>query len=124
MGKLPRAGLLLLTSPAYLLAVLGSWLVYGLVVLFAYLDWKQLKDRGVPAPFHWAWAFLSNYVYAIGRGVVVQRRTGHGRIVMWIAIAMLVLIMLAGFGIAIAAVTSVLSQIPFSELPQSGLRAT
>jgi hypothetical protein len=30
----------------------------------------------VPRPFHWAFAFISSYVYPIGRSVVVKRRTG------------------------------------------------
>ena len=56
------SGTALMTSPAYLLASFGGWIIYGLCALFAYLDGKQLKAAGVPAPFHFAWVFLSSIV--------------------------------------------------------------
>ena len=86
-----------LLSPGYLLSSVGGWLVYGLCVWFAYLDWRELGRRGVPRPFHWAWTFLSSAVYGIGRSVVVRRRTGHGISPMWATIATLVV----SFGVAI-----------------------
>lgn len=57
-----------LFSPGYLIALLGGWLVYGLSVWFAYLDFTELNTRQVPQPFHWAWTFLSSAVYVIGSG--------------------------------------------------------
>lgn len=72
-----RAMMSVFVSPGYLLAVLGGWLVYGLSVFFAYRDFKALESAGVPRPFHWAFAFISSYVYPIGRSVVVKRRTGR-----------------------------------------------
>lgn len=87
----------MLFSPGYLVAVLGGWISYGLCVWFAYLDWRELGRRGVPRPFHWAWTFLSSAVYAIGRSVVVRKRTGHGSSPMWATIATLVI----SFGAAI-----------------------
>jgi hypothetical protein len=66
-------------TPAYFLDVALGLLFYGLVVVFAYLDWRALKDRGVQRPFHWAFAFIPwQIVYVIGRAVVVARRTGSG----------------------------------------------
>jgi len=54
----------------------------GLSVLFAFLDWRQLRARGIEKPFHWAWAFfvfiISAGVYVIGRGIVLRRQTGKG----------------------------------------------
>lgn len=72
-----RAMMGVLLSPAYLLTVIGGWVVYGLSVFFAYRDYKFLQNAGVPRPFHWAFAFISSYVYPIGRSVVVKRRTGR-----------------------------------------------
>ncbi|SOE70474.1 Protein of unknown function [Salinibacterium xinjiangense] len=82
------AQLEMLTSPGYLALVLTGFLTYGLCALFAFLDRKALIERGVPRPFHWAWTFLSSPAYAIGRSVIVRRRTGRGIAPMWAAIAM------------------------------------
>jgi hypothetical protein len=106
------ASLSLLTSPAYVTSVLGGLLVYALVVVSAYLDWRELSRRGVPAPFHWAWTFLSSYVYGIGRGVVTRRRGAGGEVVMWVAIGVIVLSTLLGVGIALSVLGAVLSQVP------------
>jgi hypothetical protein len=112
--------LALYTSPAYLTSLIGGWLAWALAVVLAYLDFKALRDRGVPAPFHWAWAFLSSVVYAIGRGIVTNRRMGKGIVVMWVAIALLVLSIGIGFTIAGMVIAEVFSQLPeLSELPSS-----
>ena len=71
--------------------VLG-YVVYGLSVFFAYRDMKQLADRGVPKPFHWAFAFIGGVVYTIGRSVIVKRRTGRGHAPLWAEIAVFLLI--------------------------------
>jgi Protein of unknown function (DUF2510) len=110
----PTAQLAVFTSPAYWISVLGGWICYGLAVVFAYLDWKELGRRGVPSPFHWAWTFLSSYVYGIGRGVVVQRRTGGGIVVMWVAIGVLALSIVLGIVISIVVFAAVIAQVPFS----------
>ncbi|WP_309619997.1 DUF2510 domain-containing protein [Salinibacterium sp.] len=90
-GSSTRAQLQIFTSPGYIITVVGGWLTYGLCVLFAFLDRKELIARGVPRPFHWAWTFLYSPVYVIGRSVIVRRRTGGGIAPMWAAIAALVL---------------------------------
>jgi hypothetical protein len=73
----------LLLSPFYWAAIVLSYVVYGLVVFFAFRDYKELAGRGVPRPFHWAFAFIGGVVYAIGRSVVVHRRTGDGHQPIW-----------------------------------------
>lgn len=85
------SALRLFVSPGYLIAMLGGWVGYGLCVWFAYRDFEELAARGVPRPFHWAWAFLSSIVYVIGRSVVVRRRTGTGSAPLWAAIASIAL---------------------------------
>jgi hypothetical protein len=108
------------TSPAYLLSVIGGWVAYALAVVLAFLDFRTLRGRGVPSPFHWAWSFLSPYVYAIGRGVVTNRRTGKGIAVVWVAVGLIVLGLIAGFVLAAVVFTAVFSQISeVSQLPTS-----
>jgi hypothetical protein len=108
------------TSPAYLASVFGGWVIYAIVVFLAYLDWKTLRDRGVPAPFHWAWAFLSYIVYAIGRGVVTNNRTGKGIVVVWVAVGVLLIGVVIGFVVAGVVISAVFSELPeLSDLPTS-----
>ncbi len=82
-------------QPAILAAYAISFLVMALTILFAFLDWRELKRRGVPAPFHWAFSFLAlagfGIVYPIGRSVVVKRRTGVSDRVLLVAILTIVL---------------------------------
>lgn len=78
-------------------ALLGvGWLIYGISAWFAYLDFRELSRRGFVRPFHWAWIFLSSWVYVIGRTVVVGRRGGRGAAPLWVFIALQV----AGFILA------------------------
>lgn len=101
-------------SPGYVVIMLSSWVLYALLVVFAALDYRALKSRGVPQPFHWAWGFL-NPVYPIGRAVVVRRRTGSGIWPMWGAIAVLA----AGLIISIVFMIY-LMQIVFAYIPIAG----
>lgn len=64
-----------------LLMDLLALVIYGLTVMFAYFDWRELQRRGFARPFHWAWAFLAPMVYVIGRTVVAHRR--GARDAMW-----------------------------------------
>ena len=84
-------------------------LVYGIYVVLAVLDYRTLKARGVPRPFHWAWAFLSPLVYIIGRTVVVRRRTGKGMAPMWVIIVTLVVTMIVAFAIVIPILTEAIN---------------
>jgi hypothetical protein len=99
------------TSPFYLIAVLGGWLTYGLCVWFAYLDWKHLGAVGVPRPFHWAFTFLGSVIYAIGRSVVVRKRTGHGSAPMWAAIGTIVLMFVYVIYLTVIIMTAAFSSI-------------
>lgn len=73
-----------LLSPFYWISIVLSYVVYGFGVFFAYRDGKELTARGVPKPFHWAFAFLGGVVYAIGRSIIVARRTGTGHAPIWV----------------------------------------
>lgn len=97
-------------APAYWLAMVTSWAVYGLGVLFAYFDYQELTKRGVPKPFHWAWSFLTS-VYPIGRSVVVKRRTGTGSAPMWAAIGVIALSLVISFVITGIVMASVLDMV-------------
>lgn len=63
--------------------------LYGIFVVLAVFDYRSLKARGVPRPFHWAFCFLGSLVYIIGRTVVVRRRTGAGLAPLWLFIIVL-----------------------------------
>lgn len=57
-----------------------SYVAAAAFIVFSWLDWRELRRRGVPAPFHWAWSFFALLgtgaaVYVIGRTVVLRRRT-------------------------------------------------
>jgi hypothetical protein len=104
--------LALYTSPAYLVSVLLSWVSYGATVLFAVLDVRELKKRGVPQPFHWAFAFLTSIVYVIGRSVVVKRRTGGGLGPLWAYIVVYALGIVAGIVLSVLIFQYMLASFP------------
>ena len=100
----------LIASPAYLLTSLGGWVLTGLIVLFAFFDWRTLSRLAVPRPFHWAWAFLG-VVYPIGRSVVIRRRTGHGIAPLWISIGIMVLSFVLTIAIFVGMMTTMFGQL-------------
>lgn len=111
----------LFASPAYLALLALGWIGTGAMIGFAYLDWRELKRRGVPQPFHWAYIFLtlavSFAVYTIGRAVVAHRRTGTGLSVMWATIGLIVggtVVVLTYMIIVVQQVFDMLSSVPFS----------
>lgn len=71
-------------SPLLWISTILNYAIYGLSVFFAYRDVRELTARGVPKPFHWAFAFIGAAVYAIGRSVIVARRTGKGYAPVWV----------------------------------------
>lgn len=101
----------LLLSPGYLFSVVGGVVAFALSVWFAYLDYRELERRGVPRPFHWAFAFISYAVYPIGRSVVVQKRTGHGITPMWVSIGLMVAVFIGSIAFSVYIFSSVLSQL-------------
>ncbi|CAL4859203.1 DUF2510 domain-containing protein [Microbacterium sp. MM2322] len=85
----PSSGL---TPAGGIVAGLASLIVVDLVlvafaVLFAWLDHRTLRRRGIEAPFAWGWsalaAVLTLGVYVVGRTVIVHRRTGRGLAPLW-----------------------------------------
>lgn len=115
----PNASLTQFTYPGYALVQLLNFLVYGATVVFAWLDWRALKQRGIVKPFHWAWAFLSSIVYVIGRSVVVRRRARGGLAPLWVFIAVVVVGFVISAVVVGSAFTDVLSSVDLSELPSS-----
>lgn len=112
-----RAQFELMTSPGAILLTVGGWVITAAVIVASYLDWRWLKAAGVPKPFHWAFAFfsLAGYpVYAIGRAVVTQRRTGQGIAVMWIAIALIVVVFIVSIVWAVSMLSAIMSQLPYT----------
>jgi Protein of unknown function (DUF2510) len=101
-------------SPAYLLTFLSSWFIYAVCVVFGLLDWRELKARGVPKPFHWAWSFFVIIVgwpavYVIGRTVVAKRRTGAGMAPLWVFIGLEVVAFVVSLIVVISALIELLS---------------
>ncbi|WP_185275357.1 DUF2510 domain-containing protein [Leifsonia shinshuensis] len=113
------ANLALLSSPAYIVNGLLSWLVFGLSVVFSWLDYRALENRGVDRPFHWAWSFLAWPVYTIGRAVIVRRVAGgRGSGVLWASIAVLAISVAAGIAAALILSSAILQTI--HQLPPAG----
>ena len=108
------ASLALYSSPGYLLSQGLSFVIYALTVVFAALDVRELKRRGVPQPFHWAFSFLTTIVYIIGRSVVVKRRTGGGMAPLWIYIGEMVLGLIAGVVLAALLIQYMAAALPVS----------
>ncbi len=101
-------------SPAYLLTIVASLVCYVLGIVFAVLDHRELGRRGVPRPFHWAFAFLSYYVYPIGRAVVVNSRTGRGLSVLWATVGVFVGSILLSVLLSVIIVIEVFANVPTS----------
>jgi len=77
----------LIGGPMYFLVMALNWLIAAAVIVFSWLDYRELGRRGVERPFHWAWSFLG-IVYPIGRSVVVRGVAGgRGLAPLWVAIA-------------------------------------
>lgn len=101
-----------LVSPAYVLSMLLGILSYAGTIVAAFLDHRELQRRGVPRPFHWAFGFLSYWVYGIGRGVVTNRRVGRGIVITWVSVGLLVLSFVLGLVLSFVLIFAVFSQIP------------
>lgn len=95
-------------SPSYLALLAGSWGTYLVTALFAFLDWRALKQR-IDRPFHFAWVFLYSPIYMIGRPIVARRRAGGGLGVIWAYIASVVLATIIGSAILFSQMASVFS---------------
>ncbi|WAB80877.1 DUF2510 domain-containing protein [Microcella daejeonensis] len=100
----PTTGELLTNGLGFAAWVLG--------ILFAFLDWRELKKRRVDKPFHFAWSILLSLVYVIGRSVVVKRRIGTGLAPLWTAVAVTVLNIVVVVGVTIQLTAAVISELP------------
>lgn len=101
-------------SPAYLVLTLSGWFIAAVCVVFAVLDWRDLRHRGIQKPFHWAWSFFVLVigwpaVYMIGRSVIVRRRTGAGLAALWVFVALQVVAFVTISIVAIIAFVEFLS---------------
>lgn len=77
----------LLGGPIYFVVLGLSWVLTAAMIVFSWLDYRELLRRGMERPFHWAWSFLG-IVYPIGRSVVVRGVAGgRGLAPLWVAIA-------------------------------------
>jgi len=96
--------------------MLAGYLLSGIGVLLGWLDWRELRRRGVPKPFHWAWGFFvfaggGILVTLIGRSVVIRRRTGRGLAPLWAGIAAYVVVFVATIVWVVYFVTSLIGSI-------------
>ena len=100
------------SDPGYLVEQGTGWLIYGVSVLFAFLDRRVLLQRGFDRPFHWAWTFLGGIVYIIGRSVIVRRRSGRGLLPIWVYIAVFVVSMIVVIAKIVGAVSTAMAVTP------------
>jgi hypothetical protein len=100
--------------PIYVVASALGFVIYLLCVLFAFLDWRALGRVGIARPFFWAWAFLPGgwAVYAIGRAVVVHRRSGRGLWPMWAAIAIVAFAIILNIAVVAGIVSGLSGSLP------------
>lgn len=113
-GPSSLAGVSLMLDPGYLAMVGIGWVVYGVTVVLAFLDWRVLQRAAVVRPFHWAWAFLGGWVYVIGRSVVVKTRTGRGLLPIWVMIAVVVVGIIVVVVKMVDAVAAVIGTVPMA----------
>jgi hypothetical protein len=100
-------------TPVDLLSNVIAFVSYGITVGLAALDARALKQRGVQQPFHWAFAFLTNIVYVIGRSVVVKRRTGGGLAPLWVFIALTVVSIIVVIVFTVVLFQAFMAAVPF-----------
>ena len=100
--------LALLGGPMYFVVAALGWAITAAVVVFSWLDYRELVRRGVERPFHWAWSFLG-IVYPIGRTVIVRKvADGRGLAPLWVAIAGLIVTMILAMVWAIVLTSQIL----------------
>ncbi|WP_378144953.1 DUF2510 domain-containing protein [Cnuibacter sp. UC19_7] len=105
-------------GPANLVTQLIGWVIWGVTVLFAWLDYRTLRMRGFVRPFHWAFAFIPAPVYPIGRSIVARRRSGRGMAPLWVTVGMFAL----GLIVSIVLTVAMFNSIPWNELSPSTYR--
>lgn len=113
-GPSSLAAVSLMLDPGYLAMVGIGWVVYGVTVVLAFLDWRVLQRAAVVRPFHWAWSFIGGWVYVIGRSVVVKTRTGRGLLPIWVMIAVVVVGIIVVVVKMVDAVAAVIGTVPMA----------
>lgn len=97
-----------------------SWLFLAAFIVFSWLDWRELKRRGIVAPFGWAWSFfvlisLGSAVYMIGRAAVLARRTvAGGWAPLWAWIAGTAVSLIASISVVIWLVGEIVQAVSFT----------
>lgn len=107
-----RVGPSLIFDPGYLLSTLLSWSLYLGTVAVAFFDWRKLTRDGFVRPFHWAFAFITPAVYAIGRSVIVNRRAGRGLAPLWACVAVIAISLVVTIVKVSEAMSAVLQSMP------------
>lgn len=114
-GRASANSLLEIYSPVFLLNSLFSWVVYAAIIVFSWLDHRELERRGVERPFHWAWTFLPSAVYVIGRSVIVRRvAPRRGLVPIWVMIAVTGVSLVVSGWLVGNLMTSILHNLPGS----------
>lgn len=99
---------------------LVGWVFMAAYIVFSWLDWRELRRRGVVAPFSWAWSFfvlvgLGSAVYMIGRAVVLRRRTvSGGWAPLWTWIAATVVGFIASMSLIVWLINEILQAVSIS----------
>lgn len=107
-----RDMLSLVGGPLYFVLILVSWVTAAAVIVFAWLDHRDLTRRGVERPFHWAWTFLGTLVYVIGRTVILRPIAARrGAAPLWTAIAVTVVSYAVAIAWSITLVTAIIQDI-------------
>jgi len=100
-------------TPGYFVILFTGWVIYGLMVVFAWRDVVWLRKQGVVRPFHWAWTFLLSWVYVIGRSVIVYRVAApRGRAPIWVLIAVIVVSFVVSIAWTVSITSGMLSHLP------------
>lgn len=99
-------------NPGYLFLQFVNLVVYGATVVLAIFDWRALKRDGFERPFHWAWAFLANGVYLIGRSVTARRPAGRGLAPIWVWAAITLVFAIVVAATLAGAISTVMSTMP------------
>lgn len=82
----------LLGGPMFFVDLAVSWILWAAIIVFSWLDHRDLLRIGVERPFHWAWSFVGSIVYVIGRSIIVRKvAAGRGFAPVWWSIAVFAL---------------------------------
>ena len=102
-------------GPGFFITSFAGWVVYAGMIVFSWLDYRELVRRGVDRPFHWAWTFLSSAVYVIGRGVIVRRvAPRRGLVPIWVMIAVSGISLIVTGTLVAGLMSSIIQSVPGS----------